>query len=67
MQQGKRDVSAWSVLRCYKQGKRSVESSFVRRWSAGNDVSAAVEEPPLLEAVARKLVVKTLRAGKDLT
>jgi hypothetical protein len=43
------------------------------RWKAvgretpfGEDLNAEAEESPLLEAVTRQLLVKTLRAGKDL-
>jgi hypothetical protein len=31
-----------------------------------DDLSPEAEEQPLLEAITRKLLVKTLRAGKDL-
>jgi hypothetical protein len=38
----------------------------VRRWSAGYGVNAEAEESPLLEVVAKKRLVKTLRTRKDL-
>jgi hypothetical protein len=45
----------------------SLELSLVlRRCPAGNGVSVEAEEPPLLETVIRKRLVKTLQAGKDL-
>jgi hypothetical protein len=41
-------------------------SSVARLWPVGNGVRAEAEESPLLEAVTRKRLVKTLQAGKDL-
>jgi hypothetical protein len=41
-------------------------SSVVRRWPAENGVSAEAEESPLLDAVTRKRLVKTLQAAQDL-
>jgi hypothetical protein len=41
-------------------------SSAVRRYPAGNALSADAEESPSLEAVTGKRPVKTLQAGKDL-
>jgi hypothetical protein len=41
--------------------------SLVERYSPdSNDVSVEAEESPLLEAVTRKRLLKTLQAGKDL-
>jgi hypothetical protein len=41
-------------------------SSVERCWPAGNVMSVETEEPPLLKAVTRKLLVKTLQAGEEL-
>jgi hypothetical protein len=38
----------------------------VIRWPAGNRESAEAKDSPLLEAVARKRLVKTLQAEEDL-
>jgi hypothetical protein len=61
LQQWKRGGSAWSVLRCYKQGTKSVQfrtgGCEERTWAR------EAEESLLLEPVAR---VKTHQAGKGL-
>jgi hypothetical protein len=62
----RKDVSTWSLPRCYKQGTKSV----VRELCAGDCEdrirARAAEESLLLEAVAREMVVKTQNAGKGL-
>jgi hypothetical protein len=56
----------WSMPRCYKQGTRLELSQVymgvceVRTWAH------EAEESPLLEAIARKCLMKTLQAGEDL-
>jgi hypothetical protein len=61
MQQRKRGVSARSVLTNYKQGTESVESV-----SSVWDLSTEAEEQPLLEAVAKKQLLKIQQAGNGL-
>jgi hypothetical protein len=41
-------------------------NSFVREPPFGDNLSPQAEKQPLLEAVTRQLLVKTLRAEKDL-
>jgi hypothetical protein len=36
-------------------------------WPDSNDLSTEAEESPLLRAVAKQRLVKTLQAGEDLT
>jgi hypothetical protein len=57
--------SMWSVPRCYKQGTR-LKLSPVRESVKRKLCICEAEESPLLEAVTRKLLVKTLQAGEDL-
>jgi hypothetical protein len=59
-------VSAWSVLRCYKQGTKSVERELCTGVSEEWTWAHEVEEYPLLEAVTRERLVKTQQAGKGL-
>jgi hypothetical protein len=58
--------STWSVTRCYKQGTRLDPVQLLRRWPDENGVIAEAEESPILEAVTRKRLVKTLQAAEDL-
>jgi hypothetical protein len=44
----------------------SVDSSFVGYPPDSNDVSTESEEYPLLEAVARERLLKSLQTGEDL-
>jgi hypothetical protein len=44
----------------------SVDSSVVEYSPDSNDVSTVAEESPLLRAVAKQRLVKTLQAGEDL-
>jgi hypothetical protein len=49
----------WSMLRCYKQGTRSVDSQFCTGVCKKRTSVSEAEEYPLLEAVARERLVKT--------
>jgi hypothetical protein len=58
--------SMWSVLRCYKQGTKLVESSaeFCMGGCEDKTWTREAKKSALLEAVARERLVKIQQAGK---
>jgi hypothetical protein len=73
-------LSAWAMLRCYKEESSGNHISSVRKavkkrdsWmSVGReppfrqDLNVEAKESPVLEAVIRERLMKTQQAGKDL-
>jgi hypothetical protein len=59
-------ISIRSVQRGYKENSWSENSSVGKEPSFREDLRTEAEESPLLEAITRKRLVKTLQAGKDL-
>jgi hypothetical protein len=59
-------VSTWSVPKCYKQGKKSVESELCTGGCEDRTWACEAEEYPLLEAVTRERLMKTQQAGRGL-
>jgi hypothetical protein len=55
----------WSVPRCYKQETVLELNQFPTGVCEERTWAREAEESPLLEAVARERLVKTLQAGKD--
>jgi hypothetical protein len=58
-------VAVQSIQRDYKEGNWSKNSSVGREPPFREDFRTDAEEQPLLEAITRNCLVKTLQAGKD--
>jgi hypothetical protein len=60
------DPVIWESSSTREAEKRRHHSSVVRYSPDSNDVSTEAEESPLLRAVTKQWLVKTLQSGEDL-